>query len=187
MFKKHFTVPQAAKICSVNSSTMYRWVTSGKIKSHSTPGGHRRILPEDLKKWLEDNQLPFDIDEFRNDKIKILIVDDDRSIRNYLKKLLGGILITVDVASDGFEAGKRLIHFKPDLIILDLFMPNMDGFEVCKSIKNNKSTKKIKIIIMTGYGTKENKEKAFLLGADAFLGKPSSKKEIISCVEKILR
>jgi excisionase family DNA binding protein len=185
--KKYYSIPQAAKICSVGKSTMHRWVSAGKIKSYSTPGGHKRILPEHLKEWLEDNQLPFDIDEFQGDKTKILIVDDDSSVRNYLKKVLSGIFIDIDIASDGFEAGKKLIQFKPDLMILDLYMPNMDGFEVCKKVKEDSSTQKIKIIIMTGYGTKEIKEKAFLLGADAFLEKPSSKIEIISCVEKLLR
>ena len=182
-----FSIPQAAKICSVDRSTMHRWVTSGKIKSYSTPGGHKRILIKDLKNWLEENKMPIKIEEFEEKKIKILIVDDDISVQTYLKKLLGGIFIDIEVASDGFQAGMKLIQFKPDLILLDLFMPNMDGFEVCKTVKGNPSTHKTKILIMTGHGTKENYTKAISLGADAFLSKPSSKKEIISCIEKLLK
>jgi len=166
---------------------MHRWVSAGKIKSYSTPGGHKRILPEELKKWLEDNQLPFDIDEFKSDKKKILIVDDDESVHNYLKKIISGIFIDIEFAVDGFEAGKTLIRYQPDLIILDLFMPNMNGFEVCKNIKTDPETKKIKILIMTGYGSTENQDKAMSLGADAFLEKPSSKSVILECVEKLLR
>jgi excisionase family DNA binding protein len=185
--KKYYSIPQAAKACSVSRSTMHRWVTSGKINSYSTPGGHNRILPEDLKRWLEVNQMPFDINEFKNTKSKILIVDDDTGIQNYLKRLLSGPFMELDMASDGFEAGKKLIQFDPDLMILDLHMPGMDGFEVCKKVKEDSSTRRIKILIMTGDGTKENMDKTLSIGADAFLRKPSSKKEIIACVEKLLK
>lgn len=183
----YFSIPQAAKTCSVDRSTMHRWVKSGKIKSYSTPGGHKRILIKDLKNWLKENQIPIKINEIKEKNTKILIVDDDISVQTYLKKMLSGIFIDIEVASDGFQAGIKLIQFKPDLILLDLFMPNMDGFEVCKTVKENPSTHKTKILIMTGHGTKENYNKAILLGADAFLSKPSSKKEIINCVEKLLK
>ncbi len=185
--KDYFTIPEAAKLCSVNRTTMLRWAKSGKIKSYSTPGGHKRILNGDLKEWFESNGLPFDIKKFQKNKTKILIVDDDSSVRYYLKKILGGVLIDLCEATDGFDAGKKLIQFDPDLIILDLFMPNMDGFKLCENIKNDESTKKIKILILSGQGTKENRHKALSLGADAFLDKPSDKKEIIDCVEMLLQ
>ncbi len=185
--KDYFTIPQVAKICSVNRSTMHRWVTSGKIKSYSTPGGHKRILIQDLKAFLKDNEMPIDINEFNEEKTRILIVDDDSTVQQVLKKILSGIFIEIEVASDGFEAGIKLVKFKPHLIILDLFMPNMDGYEVCKIIKENPSTRKIKILIMTGHGTEKIKNKVMALGADAFLSKPALKKEILENVEKLLK
>ncbi len=184
--KQYFTMSQAAKICAVDRSTMHRWVSSGKIKSYKTQGGHNRILPVDLKKWLDDNQLPFNINELRHDKAKILIVDDDENVRNFLNLILKGIFIDIEFAADGFEAGKKLIQYQPDLMILDLFMPNMNGFEVCKTVKTDPATKKIKVLILSGHGTKENEEKAFSSGADAFLKKPSSRKAILECVENLL-
>ncbi len=186
IMKDYYTVPQAAKICSVNSSTMYRWVISGKIKSHSTPGGHKRILQEDLKSWLEDNEIPYDPSVFKSGKERVLIVDDELSIHNYLKKILSGVSIDLEFALDGFEAGKKLVQFKPDLMILDLFMPNMDGFDVCKKVKSDPATCKTKVLILSGYGTEENRDKAILAGADAFLHKPSSKNEILECVRNLL-
>ena len=184
--KDYYTVPQAAKICSVNSSTMYRWVTSGKIKSHSTPGGHKRILRGDLRSWLESNEIPYDADGFKTGNGRILIVDDELSIHSYLKNVLGGIFIDLEFALDGFEAGKKLVRFKPDLMILDLFMPNMDGFEVCRNVKSDPATSRIKVLVLTGYGTDENREKAMSSGADAFLDKPSSRKELLECVKGLL-
>jgi excisionase family DNA binding protein len=184
--KKYFTMSQAAKVCAVSRGTMHRWVSAGKIQSYTTPGGHKRILPDVLNRWLEDNHFPFDISAFENKKNKILIVDDDKSVRRYLDKLLKGPFIETETAPDGFEAGKKIFQFKPDLIFLDISMPNMDGFEVCRNIKNDPNTKHIKIVILTGHGTKNNEENAMNIGADAFLRKPSSKNEILQCIENLL-
>ena len=170
---------QAAKVCAVSRATMHRWASAGKIQFYTTPGGHKRILPDTLKRWLKDNQLPFDISSFENYKIKILIVDDDESVRQYLDKLLKGPFLDTQTASDGFEAGKKIFQFKPELIFLDISMPNMDGFEVCRNIKNDPNTKHIKVIILTGHGTNENRKKAFLNGADEFLKKTIFKKRHI--------
>lgn len=81
--------------------------------------------------------MPFDINELQDKKTRILIVDDDRSVRMYLTKILKGVLIETETAADGFIAGKKIVQFRPDLVILDLSMPYMDGFEVCKTIKTD--------------------------------------------------
>ncbi|MCP3876734.1 MAG: response regulator [Desulfobacteraceae bacterium] len=185
--KKYYSIPQAAKLCSISRATMHRWVVAGKIKSHRTAGGHHRLLSEDFNKWLSDNEIPVEIEEIENERIKILIVDDEVSIQKYLIKILAGVFVDIELASSGFEAGKKLIQFQPDLIILDLYMPNMDGFEVCEIVKKDPSSQKIKILILSGHDTLENREKALSLGADAFLSKPSSKQEIIGCVENLLK
>ncbi len=114
------------------------------------------------------------------------VVDDDIDVQAYLKTILSGPFIEIECAFDGFDAGVKLVSFKPHLIILDLSMPNMDGFEVCKYIKKIPESKNIKILVMTGHGTQENKEKVISMGADAFLIKPSPKNTIIKNVEKLL-
>jgi len=184
--RNFFSVPEAAKICSVNRATMLRWANSGKIKFYSTPGGHKRILKKDLKRWLVQNELPFDTENFPTNRAKILIVDDDESVRKYLIKLLKGVFVETAEAADGFEAGKKIIKFKPNLVILDLFMPNLDGFSLCQNIRNDSSLSKIKILILTGHSTSENKNKAISYGADCFLEKPSSKTRILNKVESLL-
>ncbi len=187
IMKNYFSIPQAAKICSVDRSTVNRWVTAGKIKSYSTPGGHKRILFKDLKLFLEKNKMPIKLTDFEEKKTKILIVDDDIGIQEYLMTLLSGIFTAIEVASDGFDAGIKVMEFKPHLIILDLSMPKADGFDVCKAIKKNPATNKVKILMLTGYGSQENKIKAIELGADAFLTKPFSKTELIYQVERLLK
>lgn len=184
--KKYYSVPEAAKICSVDSSTMHRWVASGKIKFYSTAGGHKRILPEDLKEWMDKNRIFFDIDSLESKKARILVVDDDDAVLRYLNSVLKGVFVNIDFAKDGFEAGKKVISFKPHLIILDLAMPNMDGFEVCRQIRSDPATEKIKILILSGNLDEDSSERALRFGADALLEKPSSKKELLQYVEDLL-
>lgn len=183
--KDYLTIPQAAKICSVDRSTMNRWANTGKIKTHCTPGGHKRVLVNDLVQFGKTYQMPLNLSQI-DSKSKILIVDDDIGIHTYLKRVLNRPFIEIDTASDGFEAGKKIITFNPHLVILDLAMPNMDGFEVCRNIKNDPKTQGIKVLILTGHGTKENQERILSLGADAFLTKPSRKEEILICLESLL-
>lgn len=185
--KDYLTIPKVAKICSVDRSTMHRWVTSGKINAYSTPGGHKRIQIKDLKKFLKDNQMPIALDDFEKGSKRILIVDDDAVIQKFLKKLLTRPLMEIEAVSDGFAAGIKLVTFKPNLVLLDLSMPNIDGFEVCRNIKENPLTKHIKVLIFTGHEIEENKKKALSLGADGFLTKSCSKEKIIDVVEEMLK
>lgn len=183
--KDYYSMSEAAKICSVSRSTMNRWVKAGKIQAYQTQGGHKRIQPEVLKEWIKKNDLPFNVSSSNNKLSKILIVDDDAAIRKYLVKLLNIPFIKTQTAFDGFDAGKKVIQFNPDLVILDLSMPNMDGFEVCNNIKYDPSTEHIKIIILTGYETPENQQRALALGADLFLGKPLKKKVLLDSIEQL--
>jgi excisionase family DNA binding protein len=185
--KNYFSISQVAEKCSVNRSTVNRWVASGKIKSYHTPGGHNRILIEDLQLFLEQNHMPIVLDAVGKKNRRILIVDDDITTQEYLTDLLNGIFTEVEIASDGFEAGIKIMEFQPHLIILDLFMPKVDGFQVCKTIKENPSTNKIKVLIMSGHDTQENKDNAMSSGADAFLSKPSSMKVIVRQIENLLK
>ena len=103
---------------------------------------------------------------------KILIVDDDIHIQDLITTMLSAHQYETEVASSGFEAGTKVVRFKPGLIILDLIMPGMSGFEVCRMIKENPDTSHIKILAITGYDTEENRKKIMEAGADAYLAKP---------------
>ena len=117
---------------------------------------------------------------------KILIVDDDPMIRDLLTKILSAQKYETDVASSGFEAGAKVAKFEPDLIILDLIMPKMSGFEVCRQIKENPDTSHIKILALTGYDTEENREKIMKAGADDYMAKPVKGDVLFRHVEGLL-
>lgn len=167
---KYYTIPQAAELCVVGRSTMWRWVKSGQIPAAITVGGHHRIFREDLFKFIEQKKMTPRLRKSTGNK-RILIVDDDPGIRKMLGKILISHGYEVEYASDGFDAGQRTIKFKPHLIVLDLFMPQMNGFEVCQRLKENRDTAKIKIIAMSGFDTEDNRQQILNCGADLFLPK----------------
>lgn len=183
--KDVYTVPEAAEYCAVDRGTMRRWVISGKLKAYATLGGHYRIRGVDLEKFLLENNL-YPLAERHFIKNKILIVDDDYVFQQDISGKLASNEYITEVADDGFEAGIKVKEFQPDLIILDLFMPIMDGFEVCRHIKEDTTKSHIKIIVLTGESTKENREKAMNAGADLFLNKPVDENVLIQYIENLL-
>jgi CheY-like chemotaxis protein len=113
--------------------------------------------------------------------LSILVVDDDRQLNRFLVELLRskqeGTL--VESAYDGFEAGAKVQAVKRDVVILDLMMPGMDGFQVCQRIKTNIDTMHVRVVAMIGYSTQENERKILDAGADCFLKKPFSNSEVL--------
>ena len=106
-------------------------------------------------------------------KRKILVVDDDPAVAAAVVKLLRQTSrYELETAGNGFAAGIQAVTFCPDLVILDLMMPQLDGFQVCKILKSTPETAQIKVLVLTGYYSEENEKMALGCGADACLGKP---------------
>src|SRR4030065_884187 len=140
------TVSQASKYCKVSSKTIINWIEAGHLKAYKTVVGHRRIKQEDLDQFLRDKGMPMPEEPKGEQRKKILFVDDDKIIVETIVQALeedehGFEMIS---ASDGFEAGLQVSHFRPDLVILDIMMPDINGYEVCQKIKCNPLTKDTK-------------------------------------------
>ena len=187
MDKEIFTVPQAAKYCAIGRVTLWKYVKSGELKASLTPGGHYRILKKELEAFARKKGMYPLASYHPPNKNKILIVDDDDQIRRLFTEILRIHKYETDTASDGFEAGVKIVEFKPDVIILDLFMPGMDGFEVCRRLKEDPGKADIKILIFTGRDSEENKERIMALGADDYLVKPVSNDIFLSHVKDLLK
>ncbi len=174
MKNKILTPNQVAEMMMVSPATVRQWAANGKLEALTTPGGHRRFRLSDIISFAEKKGLILNTEEESDQSIAILIADDDIQFANYLKEFIKNIddRIKVKIADDGFEAG-RLVHtFFPEMILMDLMMPTMDGFETCKSLKSDPKTEKIRIIAMTGFGSKENQNRIKTLGAEDCLLKP---------------
>lgn len=120
-------------------------------------------------------------------KKKILIADDEKDIRVLVSQILGEEKYKLYFASNGREAIDSVTANKPDLLILDLMMPEIDGVEVCKRLKQNKDTKKIPIIMLTAKTSVADKIEGFVTGAEEYITKPFDPDKLEITVEKVLR
>ena len=170
---------------SCDLTTVIKWVNAGKLKAYKTPGGHRRIAKEDLVEFIKKYNMPFP-DELKEEN-RILIVDDDAEFREiakgYLQKLED---IKIEEASDGFEAGEKVISFKPHVVILDIRLPGVDGYEVLRRIKKNEETKKVKVVAATAFSSPEDRKKVMALGADLYIGKPLKAEHFLNSIKRLL-
>jgi excisionase family DNA binding protein len=174
--------------CNVSSKTIINWIEAGHLKAYKTVGGHRRIKKEDLDQFLKDKGMPMPEEIKAEERKKILVVDDDKIIVETIVQALeedeyGYEMIS---ASDGFEAGLQVSHFKPDLLILDIMMPDINGYEVCQKVKSSPESKDIKIIVLSAYLNDEAFKQMKEYGADACFSKPLPLEQLKYEVAKLL-
>ena len=169
-----FTVVKASRHCKVSSQTIINWIEAGHIKAYKTLGGHRRIKIDDLESFMRKQGIPIPEKKSAALRKKILVVDDDPIVVESIVQALEEDENNYEVisASDGFEAGLQVNHFKPDLLILDIMMPDIKGFDVCKRIKTNSESRNTKIIVLSAYLDDEKFKKMKECGADACFSKP---------------
>lgn len=183
-----FTVHKASKHCRVTPKTIINWIEAGHIDSYRTVGGHRRMKKSDLEEFMERQGIPIPVDKTASGAKRILVVDDDPIIVETLVMGLSEDLnnYEVDSASDGFEAGLKVQSFKPHVVILDIMMPGIKGYEVCKKIKSNPETENTKVIVLSAYLDKEKFDRMEENGADICFCKPLPLPQLIQEVAKIL-
>ncbi|MBB1391889.1 response regulator [Shewanella sp. SG44-6] len=134
-------------------------------------------MPEEL--LSHSNQ----IDSVKEQPKRILIIDDEIEIRNAIRRVLIPSGYEFSFASDGFQAGVKVLSDKPDLVTLDLSMPGLDGFEVLQFIRQQPELNHLKILVVSGLSEIEL-QKALDLGADAVLPKPFDNEQLRSAVDK---
>lgn len=184
--KTLLTTGEVAAHCEVSVKTVNNWINSGHLKAATTPGRHHRVRVDVFNAFLREHDLPLYEGE-HVERCRILIADDEEDVVQVLVKSFRKTdQYEVATAFDGFEAGLQVAKFEPDLVILDLIMPNLDGFKVCQLIKSNPDTKHIKVLVLTGYASDENRQKALDCGADGFMTKPLKIAELQERVEELL-
>ncbi len=117
---------------------------------------------------------------------RILIVDDEPNIVTSLEFLMRGDDYEVQVARNGEEALQLADSFRPDLVLLDVMMPQRTGFEVCQKIRENAALRDVKVVMVTAKGRDVEKERGLDLGANAYVTKPFSTKELMNTVRRLL-
>ncbi|MBN1824480.1 MAG: response regulator [Endomicrobiales bacterium] len=184
-------ISEIAQKAGVLSSTIRYYTDMGLISIASeTKGGHRLYEEAStinaIKKIQFLNKQGFTIEQIKNEmssgevRKKILIIDDEPEVGNFITEIVQNSFPEVEVRMvyDGFAAGRVLGEFLPDLIFLDLMLPGVDGFVVCRQIRSTDFLSGVKIIAVTGYDSPENREKIKACGADDYLPKPMDLKVI---------
>jgi excisionase family DNA binding protein len=170
--KTVFTTGEAAKICKVSQQTIIRCFDNGQLKGFRVPGSKfRRIPREALFRFMRDNGIP--TDALESGKRKVLLVDDDVEIVDLLERaLIDDGRFEVKIARNGFDAGMMVKEYRPDLIVLDVMLPDINGKEVCHRVRADSNMEEIRIICISGMVEEDKIQELRLAGADDFVHKP---------------
>jgi excisionase family DNA binding protein len=177
--KTVFTTGEAAKICKVSQQTIIRCFDSGQLKGFRVPGSRfRRIPREQLYMFLRDNGIP--TDALESGKRKVLIVDDDEELVELITDALKrDQRFEVRSVNNGFDAGMMVKEYRPDLIVLDVMLPDINGKEVCQRVRGDKSMNDVRIICISGMVEEDKVSELKAAGADDFMHKPFEVERLI--------
>ncbi|MCK5707459.1 MAG: response regulator [Candidatus Aureabacteria bacterium] len=184
--KNTFSTGYVAKLLGVTNKTIVKWIREKGLNAFQLPGGeHYRIRKEELIKFLKINNVPVPKEIApRIGKPRILIIDDDENMCFAIKRILvNDGSFEVDVAFDGFDGGLKINTFKPDLVLLDIKMPGIDGIEVLKRIKENPDTLQIKVVIISAFINNDISQKIKELDGDGVIKKPFKKEELLKKIK----
>lgn len=175
------TSTQVGNLLQVNPSSVKKWVNDGHIVAFRTPGGHRRIRAADLIAFLDQHKIPVPRPLSNAARRRVLAVDDDpiqlKAVGRALKKW--SEKVEVSLVDNGIDALVEIGAIKPHALVLDVYMPGIDGIEVCRRLKSNPATKDIAVIVTSGRMTAEIEQAARAAGARRVLRKPVDVNAII--------
>ena len=184
--KTVFTTGEAAKICKVSQQTIIRCFDSGQLKGFRVPGSRFRRIPRDqLYAFMRDNNIP--TDALDSGKRKVLVVDDDEDLVELMvDQLERDGRFEVRSVNNGFGAGMQIKEFRPDLVILDVMLPDINGKEVCQLVRGDKSMDDVKIICISGMVEEDKIQQLRDAGANDFVKKPFDVEKLVERVCQLL-
>ena len=184
--KTVFTTGEAAKICNVSQQTIIRCFDSGQLKGFRVPGSRFRRIPRDvLFKFMKENGIP--TDALESGKRKALVVDDDLDLVELIRDVLeADSRFEVRTANNGFDAGMMVKEYRPDVIVLDVMLPDINGQEVCQRVRGDSTMDDTRIICISGMVESDKIEDLKKSGADDFMQKPFDADALVGRVCKLL-
>lgn len=184
--KSVFTTGEVAKVCKLSQQTVIRCFDSGRLRGYRVPGSRFRRIPRDaLIQFMKEHSIP--LDQLETGKTRVLVVDDDPAIVEMLVELLERDgRFEVETAATGFDAGLKTREFRPDCIVLDYMLPDINGNAVCRSIRSDESLRDVRIIIVSGVIDRDHVDKLFEDGADDFIQKPFSIEQLVNRITALV-
>jgi excisionase family DNA binding protein len=185
--KDLFTTGEVAEICKVSQQTIIRCFDAGKLQGSRVPGSKfRRIPRQNLIKFMKENSIP--LNNLDSGRKRVLIVDDDAEIVELIVDVLvrDGRFDTKTAVS-GYDAGIQTQQFRPDLILLDYMLPDVNGNIVCQTIKKNPEFENTRIIIISGVVKDSEINMLLKSGAEGFIKKPFNITELTEKIVDVLQ
>ena len=174
------TLGQAARYLGVAQSTIRKWSDNGRVRAFKTPGRHRRYRRDDLDAFLQRSA-----PESHAGPI-VLIVDDDERLREYVRVNLEMEGYTVHEAGSSEDGMKVLDELRPDLVLLDVMMPKVDGWEMLQLMHERHGVGSIPVVMFSGKVDEAVADQAAERGAQGFIGKPFDPQELIAQTKQLL-
>jgi excisionase family DNA binding protein len=178
------TLGQAATYLGVAQSTVRKWSDGGRLPAFYTPGGHRRFRRGDLDAFLADSRGATPAEA---ETPLVLIVDDDPQLREFVRVNLVMDGYAVREAGSAEEGLAAIEEEAPDLVLLDVMMPSMDGFEMLRRMQEQHGVGSVPVIMFSGKVDEETTAQAAREGAQAFIGKPFDPQQLIESTKQLLR
>ena len=173
--RRVFSALEVAKICGVVNQTVINWIRADHLKASMTPGGQFRVYPDDLRDFLVANKMrvPEELWELLNNE-ELVVVEDDKVLNNLMTVQLGRAFPNLKIrqAFDGFEAGSLLTACRPKAVVLDLNLPGVDGYEICRRLKTQEDFHNPFVAVVTAGDNPQAEIDSRKAGADAFYLKP---------------
>jgi len=185
--KNLFTTGEAAEVCSLSQQTIIRCFDAGRLDGFKIPGSKfRRIPRESLIKFMKENSIP--LGNIDTGKRKVLVVDDDAEIVELIVDVLTRDgRFEVKSASSGYDAGILTEQFRPELMLLDYMLPDINGNVVCQAVKRNPELVSTKIIIVSGVVNQSEIDELMNSGAEDFIRKPFDISELVEKIAGVLQ
>lgn len=185
------TSKKAAELLNVTPRTIQLWAESGILNSWKTPGGHRRYFTKDVMALAEQvkNEATTHHPQASEKVVKLLIIEDDLDLLKLYQLTIErwGLPVDLEIASDGYSGLIKLGEFKPDLLVLDLNLPNIDGFRIIESLVDSELLRSMKLLVVSGLPISDIKEKIHRVEEGSILRKPVPferiKQELVSLIE----
>ncbi len=184
--KQVFTTGEAAEVCNVSQQTIIRCFDRGRLTGFRVPGSKFRRIPRaELLRFMRENGIPSDL--LGESATRILVVDDDPGIVRLLKELLGREeRFEVRTATTGYDAGMVTREFRPNLVLLDYMLPDVNGNVVCERLRSDAELADTRIMIVSGVVRQDEIDALIAAGADDFLAKPFEPEDLIARIDALV-
>ena len=182
--KDYFTTGELAEICHVSPTTIFRAISNKNLRAATTPGGHFRISREDAEDFLRKNNIPIPGAEAKVKKI-LVVEDNPVELRMFQRALESEATFAVKTTESGYEAGFLTQSFRPDVILLDIFLGDIDGRQVARLIRSDASLRRTKIVAITGAKNAKDLKDIKSLDFDAVIQKPIAPNDLRDVVNRL--